>query len=490
MDFLDPKKKRTHTIRLFIGYFAIGVGLAIGAIILLLQVNGFDLDRKTGNIIQNGLIFLDSHPVKSDVYVNGQQNKSRTDTRLALPSGTYDIELRENGYRSWKHVVNLEGGSVERLVYPVLFPTDLITNDVKTYDARPGLVTSSPDRQWLLIQQPGSHTTFDSYNLINFQQTPQTVAIPSNILKSVKGAQSFELVEWSTDNRHVLLKHSYNGGYEFIMLDRQQPSSSFNLSTLVGNSPSEVSLRDKKYDQYYVYSSKNKLLYTYDIKSKNLEPVLTNVLAYKSHGDNVLLYATPSDEQSKAATVKLKEGDQTYTINTFPDETKFLLDIARFDNKWYAVVTTKSQGMTYIYKNPQDGIKASQNGTTEPLVTITTKNPDFLSFSENTRFICVQSGSEFNVYDNETDRRYYFKLKQKVSADHQAYWMDGHRLTLVLNKKTEVFDFDGTNQQTLSPGIAGSNVFFDRDYKGLYNIAPASSNAKKYALARTDLIVK
>src|SRR4029079_16600796 len=138
------------------------------------------------------------------------------------------------------------------------------------------------------------------------------------------------------------------------------------------------------------------------------------------------------------STVKLKDGDQTYTVNTFPNETKFLLDIARFDDKWYVVVTPKTEGVTNIYRNPQDGIKASQDGTTQPLITITTKDPQFLSFSEITRFICIQSGSPFNVYDNETDRRYYCKLKQNVPLDQQARWMDGHRLTLVLDKKTEV----------------------------------------------------
>ncbi len=37
MDFLDPAKKRAHTIRLFIGYILIAIVVATVSLILLLE---------------------------------------------------------------------------------------------------------------------------------------------------------------------------------------------------------------------------------------------------------------------------------------------------------------------------------------------------------------------------------------------------------------------------------------------------------------------
>ncbi len=62
MDFLDPRKKRAYKIRLYIGYFLMAVALSIGTLILLFEAYGYDVNHKTGEVIQNGLVFVDSRP--------------------------------------------------------------------------------------------------------------------------------------------------------------------------------------------------------------------------------------------------------------------------------------------------------------------------------------------------------------------------------------------------------------------------------------------
>jgi hypothetical protein len=63
MYYLDPKGKRAHTIRLFIGYFLMAIVLAISTLLVVLITNGYDVDRKTGGVIQNGLIVVGSNPI-------------------------------------------------------------------------------------------------------------------------------------------------------------------------------------------------------------------------------------------------------------------------------------------------------------------------------------------------------------------------------------------------------------------------------------------
>ena len=139
MDFLDPVKKRAHTRRLFIGYFLVGVAILMASAILVILSYGYDLDRKTGQVIQNGLIFANAAPDAATIYLNGKEN-GQTDKRLTVPAGQYDIEYRRQGYRTWKKQIQLDGSSIERLVYARLFPEKLEQAESTVFDVAPAFL--------------------------------------------------------------------------------------------------------------------------------------------------------------------------------------------------------------------------------------------------------------------------------------------------------------------------------------------------------------
>src|SRR5688500_15925220 len=117
MDFLHPDKKRRTQIKLFIGYGLMGLSLIISTVIIVLLTGGYDYDPSTRQVITKGMFVIDSHPVSSDIYINGTK-RGTTNSRYALPTGNYDIELRRDGYREWKHSYTLESKTIEQLVYP------------------------------------------------------------------------------------------------------------------------------------------------------------------------------------------------------------------------------------------------------------------------------------------------------------------------------------------------------------------------------------
>ena len=145
MDFLDPKSRKAHRRRLFIGYALMAIALGMATLLIALLTSGYDVDRKTGAVIQNGLVLTESHPVSADIYVNGQA-KGKTSQRLLLPEGGYTVELKANGFRSWQHKVTLEGSSIEQLVYPFLFPEKLQTKTVNDFANLPHMAIKHTDR--------------------------------------------------------------------------------------------------------------------------------------------------------------------------------------------------------------------------------------------------------------------------------------------------------------------------------------------------------
>jgi hypothetical protein len=485
MDFLDPKKKRAHNIRLFLGYILVGVALLISTLILVFEASGFDIDRKTGAIIQNGLIFIDAQPEAADIFLNGEP-KNHTDNRLVMPAGEYSLELKRSGYRTWSHRFTLDGGSIERFIYPFLFPEKFQSKDIQPYSSQPGLNTESPDRKWLLVQQPGQLTKFDQFALDNDNDKISSFEIPAAVLPTKPGTNLLELVEWSTDNRHVLIKHTFDGGNEFIMVDRDTPANSINVNQQFPDQIfNDIRLRDKKFDQYYIYTKEGGVLKTADLKSKLVTPLLTQVLSFQPHGDDMVLYATDASAPAGKVAVRLRSGLDTYTVRDLPVASTYLLDLARFDGHWYFAIGGNADNKVYIYKDAPEDLKSTNK--TSPLLLLQVANPQYVSFSANARIIAVQGGASFAVYDAETNRVHRYNTALPGVEGQKANWMDGHRLTFVSNGHLVVFDFDNNNKQTLVEQNLGTFPFFNRDYTALYTISPSLAAKDKPALVRSEL---
>ena len=489
MDFLDPSKKRKHQIKLIIGYALIAIAIALVTMILVFQSYGYDLDRKTGLIIQNGLLVVTAQPVPADIYLNGKQYKSQSDARLVLPSDIYKLELKNSGYRTWSRTISLAGGTIERFIYPFLFPTAMTAKTQKTYAAAPPLTTQSPDRHWLLVEHPDQIGTFDQFDANDNKKAATTVTIPAGVL-TASPQNNLVVTEWSNDNRHFLLQHDYGGGREFVMVDRETPASSYNVNKTFSNNPDEVFMHDKKYDQLYLFNKTARTLATADVKTADVKTLLINVLAFKSHGANLILYAT--DELATAGKTRIMVHDETgsYLLREVTASPTYFLDLAQFNNHWHVAAGGMADNRVYVFKDPFNSIKSTDpTSQTLPETALRVTNPSWLEFSANTQFITLEGGSQFATYDFENSHSYKYDIKLSLdAAAPHATWMDGNRLILNSQGKMVVFDYDGTNLQTLLDNQPGLIPTFDRQYKLLYTLSPTGSNGS-FGLQRTNLIV-
>lgn len=478
MDFLDPIKKKQHARRLFIGYFCIGLAIVLAALILMYQARGYDLDRKTGKIIQNGLIYVNAQPEAARIFLNGV-DKGETDERLTVPEGNYTLELKRDGYRTWKRSFKLDGSSIEQLVYPKLFPTTLKNFPLHTYTQAAAWTTSSPDRHWLLIGNAANLQQFDLYDTTKPAQKATTLTLPTKAITSSTETQSLTVSEWSTDNRHLVLKHTFGAKTEFILVDRQDVAASTNLNVLFGVNPTKVTLHNKKADKLYLFDQTAKTLTLGDLKTKQQTPVLENVVQYKAYKADTVLYATPNPKDATLTTIKLKDGSKTYTVNNYPSSNEFLLEMADFDTHQYIVVSPIQKGRVYIYRD----LTKSTTTTASLFRSLTVEQPVQVLFSANTRFIMAQHGSKFAVYDIETDHRYGYDADVTIPVATKATWMDGHRLMVNVDNKLHVFDYDGINRQTLVDLSSDTTGYFDRDFDRLFSIAPSQTAAGQAVLS-------
>jgi hypothetical protein len=476
MDFLDPKKRRRRDILNIIGYGLIAIALVFAVRILFLTSSGYGLD-KNGKVVQSGLVFVASSPSGAEVRVNGVLNKAQTNDRLSLVSGNYSISYSRTGYNNWHQNINLDGGKIVRLDYATLFPAKLTTTSVKKYVGATGLATQSPDRRWLLVQQPGSETVFDMYDLKNQKLAPTQITVPTSAL-TTGTADSWALGEWSNDNQHVLLSHIHDGVTEFVMVDRTDPTKTVNLNTTLGVNPTKISLVDKKFDRYYVFDAAAQTLKTARLDATEPQNYLTDVLEYQSYSDNVVLYASSKTATSGKVGIVLLLNGKSYFLREVSGGTTYLLNLTQYNHAWYVAIGAQSENKIYVYKNPNEQL-SSNLGLLVPVSVLKTPAPNKLTFSSNARFIMAENASQFSVYDAEVGKAYAYDTKMPLDAPQTyANWMDGHRLMYVSGGKLVVFDFNHTNVQTLSAGDPSHVPFFTPNYRYLYTLAPVNGTTQ------------
>lgn len=492
MDYLDSRKRLRHTIILYVGYVLIGIAIIIATVVLLYQAYGFGIDKK-GTVIQNGLIFVSSQPQPADIFVNDRLEGAKTNTRLSLPAATYKLSIQRTGYQNWTRPITVDGGQVAHYDYPLLIPKTLTSTKIFNYEQTPGVMSQSPDKRWLLIARPAKFGSFDVFDLKNPAKAPTPLTLPASVLTPSTISEGWLPVEWADDNQHLLLQHRFNAKIEYVLLDRQAPLQSLNLSRILGVAPDRLSLIDRKYDQYYAYVSASKTLSQATLKSPNLSLVLSGVINYQSYGSDVVLYTSSVGASSGQVRVQLKVGDHGYSIRSVAADSTYLLDITKYNDTFYVVVGASSENKVYIYRDPAAQIGSDVFRSPALTQVLHVNHPDFVGFSSNAQYIVAENGSQFSVYDIENKHGFKYTAAQPLDAPQlHASWMDGDRLTYVSGGKQVIFDYDYQNVRELGKALPVFKPVFAPNYKYSYTIngiATPGAPETPLSLSQTALVI-
>lgn len=492
MDFLDPKKRRAYNIRLFIGFILIAIAIVLATTILALITAGYTINRKTGQVVQDSLVYINSQPVSANLYVNGVNNGT-TNARLDLSAGSYNFSLSQPGYHTWSNTISLYGGQVEQLNYPFLFPTKPNKTTVQTTPSQPNIATATPDRHWLLVSVPGQLGSFYVIDITNTKTPITTITIPSSVLGSEPGTNTLSVVQWSTDNQHLILEDTYQGGTQFLMLDRVTPSNSINLTKLFPTASfTSVKTDNGAYNKLYLFNQTTGSLVLADTGAKTLTNILSGVLAYWPYGTNQILYTTNDSKDKTKVEANLWNSNtaQSNTLRTLPVGTTYELNMASYSGNLYVVIGSSSSSYAYVYQNPSSYFSSNPSGQPVPFtLLVVSGNPENVTFSDSARFISLQSGSQFAIYDILYDAHYRYDTGLAFQPNQLAAWMDGNRLDAVINGKLYIWDFDGTNQVSFTNANSEFLAAFNRDYTAVYTVLPTTTTTSgQWQVTRNSLI--
>ena len=489
MEFLSPNYRKRHGRLLFVSY--IFSALVIGALVMFfaLEVSGFYINR-SGEILLNSIVFVDSHPASAEIYINGKLERSRTDARLVLPEGQHFVEIQKPGYDLWQKQVYLEGGAVTHIRYPFLYPTNPLSQLVDSY---PQLATASqtPDRRWLMVQPRPNQLAFE---LLDLDQSD----LPRRDLRFELPESELEhdllvakVLAWSHDNQHFLVRLNFDDDkieYWIFSIDDDRPPIQVPQTRADDIPIRDVRLVDNRIREVHILYRDGQL-FNQSLTDDQLEAELVaqNVVEFSSHGRELLVYVRSTAIEALAEVIINDDGTEYPLLELAHTTTgQYSLALSRFEGDWYYVIGSTTDSQLEVFQNPLEAIK--QDWLPIPLTTASLSGLSSLAFSSNVRFVGATYDGGLYIYDLEAQRSYRYTVAG-LPADYSIQWMDGHRLYGVIDDELNIWEFDSYHQVSMGSVRTTADVFFDKSYDSLYLLSNRDDDSD-LKLTATDLVIK
>lgn len=444
MEFLTPKQKKEKARRLYIGYGLLSILVGLATYILISTALGYEIFSTKGDIVQNGLLVVDSVPGDADIYINGKKESSQTGAKLSLPDGVYDISLRKTGYAEWRDKVTLSGGTVKFINYPKLMPASPqpIADIPMTLGST--MILQTKDKKWLAVSVPDQNKFADIYDLDNPNNPPISLVVPEAILAGQK-PKMLELKEWASDDHHLLARVLIGDKASYLLFDKDNLADVTDLTQVFSLVDTDsIGFWDDKSDRMYVHHAASSIVLA-SVKDKAVSPtpLITEPVKdfYPLSGERAI-YTTASDAD---ISVKLLSAAKSYAFLSIKASSEpLIVKSASFNRNEYIAIGGASTEKTYIYKNLESAIKKTpETRTAAPFVLLPNRS-NYVEFSSKYRFILSTDGASNAVYDIEAKEVIKYSTPAKTPA--ATGWFDDSRIySLGSDKVLNVYDFNGSN---------------------------------------------
>ncbi len=456
MNFYDEKSKRTRALVRFTLYGISAFMIVILTVILVLVSQGYWIDRTSGQVIRNGLVFVDSLPHGATIQIDGKAQRDLTAARYTLLEGTHTLSLQKPGYRIWTKQFSLTGSQVVDVTYPRLVPLQLSPKNGTQYSASP-IMSLSQDRRWLLISQNTTASTM-VFDLYDTNREP-LAATQFSFLVSNGAIPVVKSIQWLSDNDHVLVRAVRGGVDEFFVTSRSNPAVVSSINQIFGIVPTSLVPGDNKGDIWYSLEASGAVRRLSLVDKILPTPIASRVSAITGDLEQLFMTQTDSVDTTKRS-VLLRRRDNQFTLIS-PTTSTPLCESGQYTGTRLAVCGV--DGRVRIYRNAE--------AVSEPHYDLENAEAESIVFGPTDRFVAVKSKSSILVVDFEDD-----KIARKELADttgRQVSWFDMfHILYTATDDQLHLIDYDGNNDVPL--GIVARNGLYagDRREERIISLSP------------------
>ncbi len=283
----------------------------------------------------------------------------------------------------------------------------------------------------------------------------------------------------------MLTTYTIGEQVQYILINRESPAQSQNITTLLSAPGDTISLIDRRSDQFFVYRAKSSLLYRATLKEGvNSEPIVaTPLLAYKTFSDDWLLYIRESDDDG-LVDVRFKRGDKDIQIKQLETSSTYLLALSKLGSAPVMAISSPVENRAIVYNDPQNYLNNNPDAQI-PLTTTVLRVPSIacLTISSDSRVVLGYSDSLMASNELDADRSYMIDLERPIDITIEPRWIDGQHLVYNSKGLQSMIDFDGSNNYKLVASLKTLGSFYTDNLDQIFTFdAPVAATETTPAL--------
>lgn len=482
----ELSKRRQPLIRTAV-YSLMTIAVVTIVMLLMLVVLGYQFNERDGRLEQGGLLQFASVPTGAAVTLDNNRLGPRTNSKSNVDVGSHSVSFDRSGYRTWKKTIDIKAGQIGWLSYARMIPSQITPKVVRPFTTLSGAL-ASPQHNYMLLHEAADQPAFVLANIQGdtVQYTTLTLPTSSYTVPTEGKTHSFTLESWSENEAAVLVRHTYDDDkIEWLLLDRDAPDKSINISTTFGVAPSKLQFAGKGDRLLFVQT--DDIVRRINLDEQTLSrPLATKVTYFTGYDDKTIAYATSAnDKQQRTVGYAAIDVETPITLATFADDSKPLyITMSTYFNQRYVVVL---HGTSLTVEAGNLPTKDSK-GTLKRIATATVADGAAdVSLEHNSRFAIMRLPDGFATYDIELDKYDETKWALPSIGVRPLTWLDQYMLWSDNGGQLRLYEFDGANQQNIMPVAEGFAVSVSPNDKFIYGIAKTD---KGFELRRAQLILQ
>ena len=410
---------------------------------------------KAGTIRGTGLLSANSFPTAAEVYINGKLTTA-TDNTLNLDPGSYDVEIKKDGYHTWSKKLAITAELVTE-TNAQLFPTSP-SLDPLTYT---GALQAIPGPDGTKIAYTVASASAVAKNGLYVQDlTSSPISLNKTARQIARTETGYDYTNcsytWSPNGSEILVSFAKTSNH--ILLDTTQFNDLATLKDVTVRLPQILS----EWELELARQERVQLMKLPDFMASVATESATNL--YFSPDNKRLLYQATAPAEIPSGLVPAVPSSSTQVeTRALQTGSWYVYDLK--EDKNFLLTEGKLPEPSLIPKVPSLKRSAAKvKESSEPLPFTPSKLTLLPNFQDPIPAELVSSPSAFHVLQNNVTTAESITLLNAqyspIFVANLQWFPDSSHLILTTDNGIDLVEYDGTNRLTIYGGPMDKNIIY------------------------------
>lgn len=382
------------------------LGLFFGLILIsiIAYARGYRFNFSDRQFVSTGILAVNSSPDGARIYIDGKL-KGATNTNITIAPGNYDIEIRKEGYTTWKENSVAVKGEVVTQIFALLFPQNPSLSPI---------------------------TSLGVVKVLNFPSVNKVIILSEDEHRATESAETVDSEELEKDGVFVLengRRHLNIFNPLKLVLKKSQIPEDYKLAD------TEITISPDGKEMIFTVKTASNTRLDYLIKTEEKNDRPFNV--------------TQSRATLETAWKQQRQKKQERILQTF--------------RKTFFTLAQKNLEVIAFSPDETKVFYRAKTAVTIPIII----KPRLIGANQTPEARTLERGALY-VYDKKEDRNYLIAKSQQPRSGRPAgsrpsstspennpdnyLWYDANHLVFKGQKEISLLDYDGTHKETVYSG--------------------------------------